>query len=86
MGWLGAGILVLAWLMTTHPDRVRSFGSILGTGEAAPSRRLRGDALAASERTGCRSRTFLNLRLTRRRSATRHAVGRRCWSAASSWR
>ena len=36
VGWLGAGIVVLAWLMTTHPDRVRSFGSILGTGEAAP--------------------------------------------------
>jgi amino acid transporter len=35
LGWLVAGIVVLAWLKSTHPDRVRSFGSILGTGEAA---------------------------------------------------
>jgi hypothetical protein len=32
--WLGIGIAVLAWLKATHPERVRSFGSILGAGEA----------------------------------------------------
>ena len=66
VGWLGAGIVVLAWLMTTHPDRVRSFGSILGDGRGgATAAHTRGDAPAGSERTGCRSRTFLTLRPAR---------------------
>jgi amino acid transporter len=34
LGWLGIGITVLAWLTATQPERVRSFGSILGAGEA----------------------------------------------------
>jgi amino acid transporter len=34
--WLGVGIVVLVWLSLTHPERVRSFGSILGEGEAVP--------------------------------------------------
>jgi amino acid transporter len=35
LAWLGVGLLVLAWLMTTHPDRVRRFGSILGASEGS---------------------------------------------------
>jgi amino acid transporter len=31
--WLGAGIVIVARLMVTDPQRVRSFGSILGAGE-----------------------------------------------------
>ena len=34
LAWLGVGLVVLAWLTTTHPDRVRRFGSILGASEA----------------------------------------------------
>jgi amino acid transporter len=33
LAWLVLGILVAAWLTVTRPDRVRSFGSILGEGE-----------------------------------------------------
>ena len=33
VGWLVAGVAVLAWLRATQPARVRSFGSILGQGE-----------------------------------------------------
>jgi amino acid transporter len=32
LAWLAAGLLVLAWLRATNPERVRSFGSILGEG------------------------------------------------------
>jgi amino acid transporter len=32
--WLGLGVAILAWLIVTKPERVRSFGSILGEGEA----------------------------------------------------
>ena len=32
---LGAGLVVLAWLAATHPERVRSFGSVLGAGDGA---------------------------------------------------
>lgn len=35
LGWLGAGCVVLAWLKATRPERVRSFGSILGASEGA---------------------------------------------------
>lgn len=35
LGWLGLGLFVLVWLTATHPDRVRSFGSILGASEAS---------------------------------------------------
>ena len=35
LAWLGVGLLVLTWLMTTHPDRVRRFGSILGASEGS---------------------------------------------------
>ncbi len=35
LAWLGVGIVVLGWLAATRPDRVRSFGSILGAGEGA---------------------------------------------------
>jgi amino acid transporter len=35
LAWLGVGLLVLAWLMTSHPDRVRRFGSILGASEGS---------------------------------------------------
>jgi amino acid transporter len=35
LAWLGVGIVVLGWLTVTRPDRVRSFGSILGAGEGA---------------------------------------------------
>jgi amino acid transporter len=37
--WLVIGVAVVAWLVATHPERVRSFGSILGEGEPAPGRR-----------------------------------------------
>jgi amino acid transporter len=33
--WLALGVAVVVWLMITHPERVRAFGSILGEGEAA---------------------------------------------------
>ena len=33
LAWLGVGLVVLAWLIATHPDRVRRFGSILGASE-----------------------------------------------------
>jgi amino acid transporter len=33
--WLGAGVVALGWLVANRPERVRSFGSILGAGEAA---------------------------------------------------
>jgi hypothetical protein len=35
LAWLGVGLLVLAWLVTSHPDRVRRFGSILGASEGS---------------------------------------------------
>ncbi len=35
LAWLGIGIVVLVWLTATRPDRVRSFGSILGASEAS---------------------------------------------------
>ena len=35
--WLAIGVGIVAWLNITHPERVRSFGSILGEGEAAPT-------------------------------------------------
>jgi amino acid transporter len=31
--WLALGVLVVAWLAVTRPERVRAFGSILGEGE-----------------------------------------------------
>jgi amino acid transporter len=37
LAWLAAGVVVLALLHATHPERVRSFGSILGAGEGAPN-------------------------------------------------
>ncbi|MDX6369230.1 MAG: hypothetical protein QOG93_732 [Gaiellaceae bacterium] len=37
--WLAIGVVVVAWLTVTHPERVRSFGSILGEGEATSSER-----------------------------------------------
>ncbi len=49
LAWLVVGLLVLAWLMTSHPDRVRRFGSILGASEGGGSwqsggrRRRRGE-------------------------------------------
>jgi len=33
LAWLGIGVAVLAWLRSTHPERVRAFGSILGASE-----------------------------------------------------
>ena len=33
--WLALGLAILGWLVLTHPERVRAFGSILGEGEAA---------------------------------------------------
>jgi amino acid transporter len=50
LGWLGIGIVVLAWLRATHPERVRSFGSILGAGEADGSGA--GDAPVAAGASG----------------------------------
>jgi amino acid transporter len=35
--WLAIGVVVVAWLTVAHPERVRSFGSILGEGEATSS-------------------------------------------------
>jgi amino acid transporter len=35
LAWFGLGLVVLAWLGVTHPERVRSFGSILGAGDGA---------------------------------------------------
>jgi amino acid transporter len=32
--WLGIGVVIVAWLSITRPERVREFGSILGEGEA----------------------------------------------------
>ena len=32
LAWLGVGLAVLAWLRAASPQRVRSFGSILGEG------------------------------------------------------
>ena len=37
LAWLGVGLAVLAWLSIRHPDRVKSFGSILGASEGAES-------------------------------------------------
>jgi len=39
LAWLGLGLAVLGWLLATRPERVRSFGSILGVAEggAAPA-------------------------------------------------
>ena len=37
--WLAIGVGIVAWLNITHPERVRSFGSILGEGEAAATGR-----------------------------------------------
>ena len=33
LAWLGLGVVVLAGIMATNPERVRSFGSILGAGD-----------------------------------------------------
>lgn len=45
--WLGVGVLVLAWLATTRPERVRSFGSILGEGEAVEPAPVGGGPVSA---------------------------------------
>jgi amino acid transporter len=34
LGWLLAGVAIVAWLAATRPERVRAFGSILGASES----------------------------------------------------
>jgi amino acid transporter len=41
--WLGLGVAILAWLIVTKPERVRSFGSILGEGEAVSPSTVAGE-------------------------------------------
>jgi amino acid transporter len=39
--WLGIGVVIVAWLAISHPERVRAFGSILGEGEAVATEPMR---------------------------------------------
>jgi len=47
LAWLGIGVAVLAWLSATRPERVRSFGSILGAGEPEEPRRAPSESATA---------------------------------------
>jgi amino acid transporter len=46
LAWLGMGVVVLAWLHFTHPERVRAFGSILGASESTETAADEGTPMA----------------------------------------